>query len=185
MEDKNEDLQTLVNKAAWVHNKNISKMGHVPLTVMTGQTPKYPLVDNDDDDKKIEEIGDQVDKVRNVQKLFLESEIEKLLKDCAKARVPSFKHDRLKENDMVLVQHDELKKPFEWHGPYKVCGDKNDLIVKVETENGICDISRTRVARHYTWKGMFDNDENDKDDAIKSINEVLESLKDPPVVKNI
>ena len=41
-ENKNEDLQKLINKAAWVHNTNRSQAVQTPLRLVTGLEPNYP-----------------------------------------------------------------------------------------------------------------------------------------------
>ena len=71
-ESPKEDLQTLVNQAAWVHNSNLSQNGGVPITMMTGNKPRFPIMNkNDNDNKKLDDIEDQIDKVRNIQNVFL------------------------------------------------------------------------------------------------------------------
>ena len=60
-----------MNQAAWVHNSNLSKNGGVPITIMTGNRPRFPMMNkNDIDNDMCDEIEDQIDKVRNIQKVF-------------------------------------------------------------------------------------------------------------------
>lgn len=66
-ESPNEDLQSLVNQAAWVHNSNLSQNWGIPITLMTGNKPRFTLLNkNSDDDDEINEIEDQIDNVRNI-----------------------------------------------------------------------------------------------------------------------
>ena len=67
-----------VHQAAWVHNSNLSQNGGIPITLMTGNKPRFPLLNKkDNEDEEVKEIEDQIDKVRNIQKCFLESELER------------------------------------------------------------------------------------------------------------
>ena len=70
-ESPREDLQTLVNQAAWVHNSNLSQNGGVPITIMMGNKPRFPVMNkNENDSEKLDDIEDQIDIVRNIQKDF-------------------------------------------------------------------------------------------------------------------
>ena len=112
MESPKENIQELINQASYIHNTNLAAHGSVPITVMSGRPPKFPLFHKEGDNIEDLDIAENIDKVRNIQKCFLEVEIEKLIKDCSKSHVPGFKHENLETGDRVLVQFDESKTPY-------------------------------------------------------------------------
>ena len=103
--------------------------------------------------------------MRKLQKMHLEAELERLIKSCVKNRVPSYKHEELKEGDKVLVQELSGK---EWEGPFNLISH-NGSMVKVEKNEGEQDINRIRVAKFYDWKGVFEEEVDEKEGEKKSI----------------
>ena len=114
IEDPKIDLQKAVTMAQW-HNTNMAKTGAIPLRVLTGGIPKFPLVEVEEGTESLS-VEEQIDWVRKVQKMHLEAELERLIRNCVKNRVPSYKHEELKEGDKVLVQDLAGK---EWEGLFK------------------------------------------------------------------
>lgn len=161
-ESPNKNLQSLVNQAAWVHNSNLPQNGGVPITLMTGNKPRFTLLNKGDDkNEDNNEIEDQIDKLRNIQKCYLESELERLINNCGNTKVPAYKHDILKPGVRVMVQFDEKKRSYDWECPFIVTEIPNiEHKVNVETDEGTIQIPRPRVSRYYNWYEK-DNDEND------------------------
>ena len=96
--DKNPkmNLQEAVNQATWVHYTNITRSGAVPLTIMTGQNPKYPTKERLLNEEEVT-LEEQVEQARNMQKIHLEVELEKIVKKCVE-------NNSLRNNSLNLWQ---------------------------------------------------------------------------------
>ena len=87
-------VQAAINKAAWVHNTNISSKGFTPLQIATGQGSKIPTFGIQKLKEEVEEMStkEQVGKVLRIQKLYMEVENDRLVEKCIKQRGISMKN---------------------------------------------------------------------------------------------
>ena len=69
-----------------------------------------------------------------------------------------------------MVQENEGKN---WKGPYKVI-DHEDSIVHIMKEGSEREVNRARVAKHYDWTGIFEEEEEEVKSILKENNEEKE-----------
>ena len=83
MEDPNIDIQYAVNKAAWVHNTNLSHTGFTPLQIATGQGSKIPTggIEKINDEIKAVSEKEQIEQVLKVQRMFMEAEVDRMIEN--------------------------------------------------------------------------------------------------------
>ena len=173
MEEPGMKLQSAINKAAWVHNTNLTKNGYAPLTTMSGQPIKLPTggLQRLKDEEETMTAADQVERVLRIQRMFMEAEADRMVMECIKRRVPGFKHEQLEKGDKVLVRLENKKI---WEGPYKVDNPGDGLIVVVDVEGELRDIGRMRVSKWYEWEEKLKEEpkkkeENKKDEEKEKI----------------
>ena len=145
LEDPKKGIQSAINNGSWVHNTHISALGFDTMTIATGQGSKIPTygLAKLKEDKEID-VGEQIEKVLKNQRLFMESEADRLVADCKKRRIPGFKHEMLEKGDLVQVRLENNKT---WKGPYKVEDPWDGLIVAVDVDGEVRDVGRMRVVK--------------------------------------
>ena len=85
----------------------------------------------------------------------MEAEVERMIKNCIKKRVPNYKHEELKEGDPVIVRLEEGK---EWKGPYDVI-KSGSTKVQVDVDGTTKDIGRMRVKKWNDWDEMLEEEQ--------------------------
>ena len=83
MENPKMTVQSAINKAAWVHNTNISVAGFASLMIAAGQGSKISTYGVGKLEEKDEEMtaGEQIEKVLKKQRIFMEAEAEKMVQE--------------------------------------------------------------------------------------------------------
>merc|ERR1712096_391519 len=104
-----------------------------------------------------------------LQKNFMEYEAERMIMQCFKSSVPSYKHEKLEVGDNVIAKIGENK---DWTGPYKVVKD-GSMSVEVSVNGEVRDVSRNRVSKWYDWGDQF------KEEAIEQPKEKMQEKDNP------
>merc|ERR1712030_290902 len=102
-----------------------------------------------------EQEKEQIEKALKIQRIFMEAEVERMIKNCIKKRVPNYKHEELKEGDQVIVRLEEGK---EWKGPYDVIKSGSTKVL-VDVDGTAKDIGRMRVKKWNDWDDMLEEEQ--------------------------